>query len=130
MSVASYIYLESEKKKKHLEEVKERILDAENEGLSITIQGMEGVEDITIEDLSFDSNAGGCYYTAYLHTTWEVHEQHESNFFQYDNPRPFSDELVEKQIFVRVGITEIGILMEWETDWEGAYREARNKRIR
>ena len=129
MSVASYIYLESVKKKKHLEEVKERILNAENEKLPITIQDMEGVESITIDDLSFDTNAGGCYYMAYLHTTWEVYEQHESSFFEYENPRPFCNELVQKQIFVHAGITETGILMEWETDWKGAYREARNKRI-
>ncbi|MBP5497227.1 MAG: hypothetical protein J6X98_08690 [Bacteroidales bacterium] len=129
MSVASYIYLESVKKKKHLEEVKERILNAENEKLPITIQDMEGVESITIDDLSFDTNAGGCYYMAYLHTTWEVYEQHGSSFFEYEKPRPFSNELVQKQIFVHVGITETGILMEWETDWKGAYREARNKRI-
>ena len=129
MSVASYIYLESEKKKKHLEEVKERILDAENEKLPITIQDMEGVENITIDDLSFDTNTGGCYYMVYLHTTWEVYERHQSNYFEFGKPRQYSYELVQKQIFVHVGVTEIGILMEWETDWQGAYEEARNKRI-
>ena len=130
MSVASYVYLESEKKKKHLEEVKERILDAENEKLPITIQDMEGVESITIDDLSFDTNTGGCYYMALLHTTWNVYERHESTYFEFGQPRPISYELVQKQIFVHVGITEMGILLEWETDWQGAYEEARNKRIR
>jgi len=50
--------------------------------------------------------------------------------FEFGQPRPISYELVQKQIFVHVGITEIGILLEWETDWQGAYEEARNKRIR
>lgn len=130
MSVAAYIYSESVKKKKHLEEVRERILDAENEKLPITIQGLEGVENITIGDLSFDTNTGGCYYMAYLHTTWEVYERHESKYFEFGKSRPYSYELVEKHILVHVGVTEIGILMEWKTDWQGAYEEARNKGIR
>ena len=126
MSVASYIYLESVKKKKHLEEVKERILDAENEKLPITIQDMEGVESLTIDDLSFDSNAGGCFYTALLHTTWEVYVLNESKSFEIGQPRMSDLELVERQVYIHVSIFEVGNL-EWETKWLDAYKEHMRK---
>lgn len=126
MSVASYIYLQEQKKKKHLEEVKKRILDEENDRLPMTIQELEDVEDITIDDLSFDSNAGGCLYTALLHTTWEVYVLHGSGFCEFGQPLPLPAknlELVKRQVYVHVYITETGILLEWETKWLDAYKE-------
>ena len=118
-----------EEKKKHLEEVKKRILDEENDNLPMIIQELEDVEDITIDDLSF-SNGPGCYYSAYLHTTWEVYVLRGREFFEFGQPLPLPAknlELVKRQVYVHVDITETGILLEWETKWHDAYKEHMRK---
>ena len=109
-----------------MEEVKKRIIDEENDKLPMTIQELEDVEDITIEDLSFDSNAGGCFYTALLHTTWEVYVLNESKSFEIGQPRMSDLELVERQVYIHVSIFEVGNL-EWETKWLDAYKEHMRK---
>ncbi len=122
-------FLREQEKKKHLEEVKKRILDEENDNLPMTIQELEDVEDITIDDLSF-SDGPGCYYTAYLHTTWEVYVLHGSGFFELGQPLPLPSknlELVKRRIYVPVSIFEIGISLEWETKWLDAYKEHMKK---
>ena len=122
-----YWFWEEEKKKKHLEEVKERIIDAENEKLPMTIQELEDVEDITIDDLSFDSNAGDCFYTALLHTTWEVYVLKGSGFFEFGQLHSANNlELVKRRIYVRVSIFEVGNL-KWETKWLDAYKKHMRK---
>jgi hypothetical protein len=120
-------FLREQEKKKHLEEVKKRILDEENDRLPMTIQELEDVEDITIDDLSFSEDPG-CYYTAYLHTTWEVYVLKGSGFFELGQPRPANNlELVKRRIYVRVGIFEIGTTLEWKTGWLDAYKEHMRK---
>ena len=63
MSIAAYVSSKEREEKEHLEEVRKRILDEENDRLPMTLQELEDVEDITIDDLSF-SDGPGCYYTA------------------------------------------------------------------
>ena len=119
-------FLREQEKKKHLEEVKKRIIDEENDKLPMTIQELEDVKDITIDDLSFDSNAGDCFYTALLHTTWEVYVLNESKSFEIGQPRMSDLELVERQVYIHVSIFEVGNL-EWETKWLDAYKEHMRK---
>ena len=120
-------FLREQENKKHLEEVKKRILDEENDRLPMTIQELEDVENITIDDLSF-SDGPGCSYTAYLHTTWEVYVLRGNGFFEFGQPRPASNlELVKRRIYVRVHIFEIGISLEWKTGWLEAYKEHMRK---
>lgn len=122
-------FLYEQKKKKHLEEVKKRILDEEMDNLPMIIQELDDVEDITIEDLSF-SDGPGCYYSAYLHTTWEVYVLRGSGFFEFGRPLPLPAknlELVKRRIYVPVSIFEIGITLEWETKWHDAYKKHMRK---
>lgn len=129
MSIAAYVSSKEREEKEHLEEVKKRILDEEMDNLPMIIQELDDVEDITIEDLSF-SDGPGCYYSAYLHTTWEVYVLRGSGFFEFGRPLPLPAknlELVKRQVYVYVGITEIGTLLEWETKWHDAYKEHMRK---
>ena len=126
MSIAAYVSSKEREEKEHLEEVKKRILDEENDRLPMTIQELEDVEDITIDDLSF-SDGPGCSYTAYLHTTWKVYVLKGSGFFEFGQPRPATNlELVKRRIYVRVSIFEVGNL-KWETKWLDAYKEHMRK---
>ena len=120
-------FLYEQEKKKHLEEVKKRILDEEMDNLPMIIQELDDVEDITIEDLSF-SDGPGCYYSAYLHTTWEVYVLRGSGFFEFGQPLPAKNlELVKRRIYVPVSIFETGILLEWDTKWHDAYKKHMRK---
>lgn len=122
-------FLYEQEKKKHLEEVKKRILDEEMDNLPMIIQELDDVEDITIDDLSF-SDGPGCYYSAYLHTTWEVYVLRGSISFEFGQPLPLPAknlELVKRQVYVPVSIFEIGITLEWETKWHDAYKKHMRK---
>lgn len=114
--------LREQEKKIHSEEVKKRTLDEENDILPMTIQELEIVEDITINDLSF-LDGPGCYYSAYLHTAWEVYILHGSGFFELGQSRPANLELVKRQVNIHVGIFDNGITLDWKTGWLDVYKD-------
>ena len=117
-------------KEVHLDEVVQGIIDAENKGLPMTIQKLEGVKNITIDSMVIVNNTDPYY--GYMATTWEIYERHENNHREFSRTYElYSYKLVQKQVNVEVkDIHGLGTKFEWKTNWPDAYLYAREEQPR
>lgn len=112
-----------------LDEIKKGIVEAENKGLPMTIQKLEGVKNITIDSIVVVNNTDPYY--GYLVTTWEIYERHENNQREFSKSYElYSYKLVQKQVNVEVkDIHGLGTKFEWKTNWPDAYLYARDEQL-